>query len=236
MDVLKIFALQALSPFSVTTLTCCMLIISGGTGICGLTKGASSGCEGIDVCSLALWLTTFSPQPAVVCMPTCIPWLFQPVFNSYFVYTAQGPSHFLCNCLVFSPDVFKLLCLENSNGKTLEKIKCGLLHMGYRWSCSPGVGIHLRQVGSLAATTHPALWSPSSLKFSVKSWPSSKATSPLWRWFPYGLGKIISWRVFITFSWKNRSYSKTPASLLEITASDLCYITPTNPGCCFYCD
>lgn len=48
--------------------------------------------------------------------------------------------------------------------------------------------------------------------------------------------KIISWKLFITSSWNNRSYSKTPASLLEIAASDLCNVTPTNPGCCFYCD
>lgn len=48
--------------------------------------------------------------------------------------------------------------------------------------------------------------------------------------------KIISWKLFITSSWKNRSYSKTPASLLEIAASHLCNVTPTNPGCCFYCD
>lgn len=130
-----------------------------------------------------------SPQPAVVPMPMCIPCLFQPVFNSYFIYTAQGPSYFLFNCLVFFPDVFKLLCLENSHGKMQEKSKCGLLHIGYKWSCSPAVGIYLRQVGSLAATTHPALWLLSSLKFGVKSWASSKLTSPLWRWFPHGLAQ-----------------------------------------------
>lgn len=121
-DVLAIFALQALFPFSVTTLTCCVLVISGVMGVHGLAKGASSGWEGVDICFLALWLTVFSPHPAVVPVNMCIPWLFQPVFNSYFVYTAQGPSHFLFNCLVFFPDVFKLLVkLENRKGKMQQK-------------------------------------------------------------------------------------------------------------------
>lgn len=150
-DVLTIFALQALSAFSVTALTFCTLVISGVMGVHGLTKGASSGCEGINMCSLALWLTTFSPQPEVVSMS----WLFQPIFNSYFIYTAQGPSRFLFNCLVFFPDEFKLLCLENSDGKMQEKKVSAVYHT---LATSEAVDlVHLRQVGHFAATTHPAL-------------------------------------------------------------------------------
>lgn len=89
-------------------------------GIHGL-KEASSGCEGTGLCSLALWLTTFSPQPAVVSMVTRISWLFQLIFNSCFIYMSRGPSHFVFNWLVFFIDVFKLLCLENSDGKMQEK-------------------------------------------------------------------------------------------------------------------
>lgn len=139
-DVLTVFALQALSLFSITALTCCVLVISGMMGICGLMEGASSGCEEIDVCSLCL--TTFSPQPAVASMPLCIPWLFQPASNSLY---SQRPLTFSGFCSItgvflvsfqFSSQVRLSYLFEKQQWKDASK---RVVYLALATSCSPGV-------------------------------------------------------------------------------------------------
>lgn len=172
-----------------------------------------------------------------------IPWLFQSVSNSLY---SPRPLIFSGFCSVtgvfwsvfsFPPRCVKVTCLENSNGKMQEKV---WLPCSWLQAVALVLAIQLKQVRSLAATIHPAPCSMSSVKFGIKSWESSKLTRSLLRWSSLLMclvwHKIISWKLLILTSWKNRSYSKTPASFLKITASDLCNVTLTNPHCCFYCN